>query len=233
MTPGPTPARACGRGRTGALVPALGPAPGLDLGLSLVPGLALALALVLAAAGAPVAAQQSGRVDGGVQWERGAVAGAVVFLVPVTPRSYAPPGGPAVIDQVDLRFTPQVVAVLPGTLVAFPNSDPILHNVFSPRGPGDGFDLGTYPPGETRSRRFTEPGMHVILCHVHPEMLAYVAVVPAPYHTVTDAAGAFVIDGIPPGRYVLRVWHGRRQAADREVAVAAGRTVSVQLRLER
>jgi plastocyanin len=195
--------------------------------------LVMVVVLGLAAAGAPVAAQQAGRVDGGVQWERGAVAGAVVFLVPETPRSYAPPGAPAVIDQVDLRFTPQVVAVLPGTMVAFPNSDPILHNVFSPRGPGGGFDLGTYPPGETRSRRFTEPGMHVILCHVHPEMLAYVAVVPAPYHTVSDAAGAFAIDGVPPGRYVLRVWHGRRHSADREVVVAAGRTASVQLRLER
>jgi hypothetical protein len=117
--------------------------------------------------------------------------------------------------------------------VEFPNSDPILHNVFSPRGPGDGFNLGTYPPGETRSRRFVEPGVHVILCHMHPDMVAYVAVVPTPYHAVVEADGAFILDGVPAGHYTLRTWRSRRHAQDREVAVTAGQVTRVRLGIDR
>jgi plastocyanin len=191
------------------------------------------LVLWLAASALPAAAgAQAGRVEGGVEVARGARGTLVVYLVPVEPRSYQPPDTPALIDQIDLRFVPQVVAVLPGTTVAFPNSDPILHNVFSPRGPGDGFNLGTYPPGETRSRRFTEPGVHVILCHMHPDMVAYVAVVPAPYHAVADVDGRFVMDPVPPGDYTLRVWRARRPAYERELTVTPGAATSLRIRLD-
>jgi plastocyanin len=179
------------------------------------------------------AAGQTGRVEGVVEVARGVAAGTVVYLVPAEARAYAPPDRPATIDQVRLRFIPQVVAVVAGTVVDFPNSDPILHNVFSPRGPGDGFNLGTYPPGETRSRRFVEPGVHVILCHMHPDMVAYVAVVPTPYHAVVEADGAFILDGVPAGHYTLRTWRSRRHAQDREVAVTAGQVTRVRLGIDR
>jgi plastocyanin len=174
----------------------------------------------------------SGRVEGTVFTGTLPAAGAVVFLDAGNATAADPDGAPVIIDQINLRFVPQVVAVLGGTTVAFPNSDPILHNVFSPRGPGDGFNLGTYPPGETRARRFHEPGVHVILCHVHPEMVAYVAVVPSPHRAVVDGDGRFVIDA-PAGRYTLRVWQARRAAVERDVTVAAGGTVRLQLQLTR
>jgi plastocyanin len=177
-------------------------------------------------------AAQTGRVEGTVHVAQGLASGTVVYLVGAQPREYSPPETAALIDQVQLRFVPQVVAVVQGTTVEFPNSDPILHNVFSPRGPGDGFNLGTYPPGETRSRRFVEPGVHVILCHMHPDMVAYVAVVPTPYHAVVDADGRFLLVDVPPGRYTLRGWRGRRQAQDREIVVAGGGVTRVQLRLD-
>jgi plastocyanin len=174
----------------------------------------------------------SGRVEGTVFTGTLPAVGAVVFLDAGNATTADPDGAAVIIDQIDLRFVPQVVAVLGGTTVAFPNSDPILHNVFSPRGPGDGFNLGTYPPGETRSRRFHEPGVHVILCHVHPEMVAYVAVVPSPYRAIVDSDGRFAIDA-PPGRYTLRVWQARRAAVHRDVTVAAGGTVRLQLQIRR
>jgi plastocyanin len=174
----------------------------------------------------------TGRVEGTVFTGTLPAAGAVVFLDVGSAAAADPDGAPVIIDQIDLRFVPQVVAVLGGTTVAFPNSDPILHNVFSPRGPGDGFNLGTYPPGETRARRFHEPGVHVILCHVHPEMVAYVAVVPSPYRAIVDRDGRFTIDA-PPGRYTLRVWQARRAAVHRDVTVAAGGTVRLQLQITR
>jgi plastocyanin len=175
----------------------------------------------------------TGRIEGTVHAAGAPAEGAVVLLTGGGVASQAPPNEPVIIDQIELRFVPQVVAVSPGTTVAFPNSDPILHNVFSPRGPGDGFDLGTYPPGETRSRRFTEPGVHVILCHVHPDMVAYVAVVNTPYHAIVGRDGGFAIDGVPPGRYVLDVWRSRRPSDQREVTVANGSTTRVQVQLSR
>jgi plastocyanin len=190
--------------------------------------------LLLATLAAGETQAQTGTVGGIVSVERGHPAGAVVFLVAAGEGiPHHPVEQPVVIDQVNLRFIPQVVAVLPGETVDFPNSDPVLHNVFSPRGPGDGFNLGTYPPNETRSRRFTEPGVHVILCHVHPEMLAYVMVVPTVYHAIADAGGSFAIEDVPEGRYTLRVWHGRRPTLEREVTVAAGATARVDLHLGR
>jgi plastocyanin len=195
----------------------------------------LALCLAAATTGAACAAAsagQAGRVEGIVEVARGAPGAIIVFLTPAELRSYDPPATPALIDQIDLRFVPRVVAVVPGTMVAFPNSDPILHNVFSPRGPGDGFNLGTYPPGETRARRFTEPGVHVILCHMHPDMVAYVAVVPTPYNAVADADGRFAIEAVPPGDYTLRVWRGRRPVYERELTVSAGAAIRLRIRVE-
>jgi plastocyanin len=189
--------------------------------------------LLLGLAVAGLRAGGTGRVEGTLHTGTRPAAGAIVFLAGSAAAAQPPPAEPVIVDQIELRFVPQVVAITAGTTVAFPNSDPILHNVFSPRGPGDGFNLGTYPPGETRSRRFVEPGMHVILCHVHPEMVAYVAVVATPHNAVVDSAGRFAIDRVPPGRYTLHVWQPRSGRLERTVDVADGTTVRLQLQLGR
>ena len=165
--------------------------------------------------------------------------GAVVYLVSPPgntgqppPQNLAPPeaAAPALIDQFRLRFVPTVLAVLPGSAVEFRNSDALLHNVFSPPGPGDGFNLGTYPKGEFRSHTFTELGPHVILCHVHPEMVLRVIVVDTPIHAVVDPEGRFRIENVPPGRYTLKVWHPAAEPFAEDVVVRAG--ASLDLRLE-
>src|ERR1700752_2124344 len=51
-----------------------------------------------------------------------------------------------VIDQRNLAFSPQVLAIRVGTTVEFPNNDKVFHNVFSWRD-GKKFDLGMYPKG--------------------------------------------------------------------------------------
>lgn len=140
-----------------------------------------------------------------------AAASAVVALLPADSES-ADLGvtDTVMIDQFELRFVPAVLAIRPGTTVLFRNSDPVLHNVFSPPGPGAGFNLGTYPRPGLRAQLFAAPGVHVILCHVHPEMVAYVNVTLANYTTVADAEGRFAIAGIAPGHYVVQVWTRRR-----------------------
>jgi len=146
------------------------------------------------------------------------VTGTVVALLDVG-QPDPPPGDTVVVDQLNLRFVPQTIVVTAGTPVAFRNSDPQQHNVFSPRGLGDGFNLGTYPTGESRTHVFARPGVHVMLCHVHPEMLAYVMVVPSTRTAIADAAGRFRLAGVPPGRYRVQVWHRRLPLHEEDVTV--------------
>lgn len=137
-----------------------------------------------------------------------------------------PPKTPVRIDQRGIRFLPHVTAIVAGTTVRFLNNDPEQHNVYSPEGR---YNLGTWPPGETRDFTFTRPGEYRQLCNVHPDMLAFVVVLATPYFAVTDATGAFTIPGVRPGSYALVVWSEKLDGLERTVNVEAGKTLSLQL----
>ena len=139
----------------------------------------------------------------------------------------------ATVDQHGLRFVPQVVVGRPGLTVSFLNSDPILHNVFSPGWLGKPFDLGTYPSDSVRSHRFAAEGPHVILCHVHPEMVAYVLIVATPYHAVTDAEGHFRIPGVTSGTYRLAVWRRGSEPRRERLVVPDRRALTLKLDISR
>ena len=192
--------------------------------------IAAVLLLQVAAAGARPSG--TGAVEGTLRSTDLRPAGAVVYLVP-TQGSVPAAVDTVMLDQRDLRFEPAVLAVTRGTTVEFLNSDPILHNVFSPSGPDDGFDLGTYPHGDRRPHTFAELGTYVILCNVHPEMAAYIVVVPAPYHVVADEEGRYRLPALPPGRYRLGVWQYRAALLERTVEIAAGAVVHLDLELAR
>jgi hypothetical protein len=53
-------------------------------------------------------------------------------------------------------------------------------------------------------------------------MSGTILVAPSPWYAVADAAGAFEIRGVPPGRYRLVVWNDRLPRVTRRVRVAAG-----------
>ena len=110
-----------------------------------------------------------------------------------------------VMKQQGLRFDPHILVVQVGTEVAFPNFDPVYHNVFSPS-PTKLFNLGVYPPGESRSVVLDRPGMVEILCHLHPHMYGIIVVLATPYFTQTDDKGAFALRDIEPGVYRLKYW---------------------------
>lgn len=191
------------------------------------------LPVILAALAVGLAARSPeapGTVVGTVRVDGARPDGAVIYLEPVDGSPARDPGR-TVVDQRRLRFVPEVVTVAPGTEVAFHNSDPLLHNIFSPEA-DEPFDLGTYPEGEARSHRFETAGAHVILCNIHPEMEAWVFVTPAPYTTVVDGDGAFRIEA-PAGRYRLGAWHRRGDAPERIIEIRDGRATRVDLRLSR
>jgi plastocyanin len=175
---------------------------------------------------------QSNAITGNVFLQEVPADGAVVHLYHESVPIDATTAETFIIDQRSLRFVPQVLSVLPGQEVQFRNSDPLFHNVFSPDTLGEDFDLGTYPAGQWRSHRFRRPGVHPILCHVHPEMEAYVVVVTTPYHGVSDSTGRFRVGNLPPGTFALEVWHRRAAPYTRTVTVRENSDLRLEIRLD-
>lgn len=144
-----------------------------------------------------------------------AAADGVLWLVPLTPSFHpsTPPAGEASsrrlrLVQKNKQFDPHILVVPLGSVVEFPNDDPLFHNVFS-LFEGKRFDLGLYEAGSSRNVRFDRPGICYIFCNIHPEMSAVVVVLETPYSAVSDKAGNLTIPAVPPGQYLLHVWHER------------------------
>ncbi len=157
---------------------------------------------------------------------------AVIYIDKIPGKRFNPPSSPVVLDQLNLTFTPHVLPVLAGTTVAFPNGDEIRHNVFSPTSSSK-FNLGSYPRGTTKYFVFDKPGPVTVLCNVHTEMSAYVIVTETPYFTVSDRAGNFSISDVPPGKYILNLWHEKAKPISTEIEVREGETLYLSLELKR
>jgi plastocyanin len=138
--------------------------------------------------------------------------GVVVWLEPVD--GSVPPASSrtAQMVQKDKRFIPHVLPIQVGTRVDFPNYDPIFHNAFS-NFAGQPFDVGLYPPGTSQKVRFRRDGIVRVFCNIHPTMSAVIVVLKTPYFAVSARSGAFALEGVPPGEYLLQLFHERSPEA--------------------
>jgi plastocyanin len=142
--------------------------------------------------------------------------GVVVWLEPATGTPViAASAGRAQMVQKNKTFTPHVLAVSVGTLVDFPNFDPIFHNAFSNYN-GQIFDIGLYPPGTTRSIAFRREGVVRVFCNIHPTMSAVIVVLKSLYFSTSAKNGGFEIANVPAGSYRTHVFHER--AAEQTLA---------------
>ena len=112
------------------------------------------------------------------------------------------------MEQRDRQFAPRMLAISAGSTVAFPNFDPVFHNVFS-TSHARAFDLGIYKNGETREVTFAKEGLIRIGCNLHANMSAYLVVVAAPHYVVTDPNGHFRFKSLAPGKYKVKAWSER------------------------
>lgn len=139
--------------------------------------------------------------------KHGNYSGVVISLVPAGWSAPALPVRHCRMLQKDKTFTPHILPVTAGTIVDFPNADPIFHSAFSSYS-GQVFDVGLYPPGENRSVRFTRPGVVRVFCNIHPSMSAVILVLTTPYFATTRGDGTFHMEA-PAGEYELHVFHER------------------------
>lgn len=190
---------------------------------------ALAIAVGMATGSTASAASLKGKVEAPGMRSN---ANAVVYVEKIDGSEFPAPKEPVVMDQKGKEFVPKVLPVLVGATVNFVNSDPIAHNVFTPDGCAEKFNLGTWPTGEARPYTFKRPCEAVILCNIHPEMSAYVVAVETPFFAVTDAEGRFTIPNLPDGTYTVSVWHERFKKQSQTVKVANG-TGTVDFTLKR
>lgn len=130
------------------------------------------------------------------------------------------------LDQRNLQFHPQVLPVMVGTRVEFPNRDNLFHNVFSYSQAKD-FDLGRYPKDDSRSVTFDRPGVVRVYCDIHSHMSATILVLKHPYFTSPDDSGVYVLSRVPPGKYRVVLWYDRDAVDRRNVEVKAGENLQL------
>ena len=140
--------------------------------------------------------------------------------------------GRARMDQRGEQFVPRVLAITAGTVVDFPNNDRVFHNVFS-LARARAFDLGRYAPGRNGSVRFDRPGIIPVFCDIHSHMSAYVLVFSHPFFAVTDDAGRYEIDNVPPGTYTLLIWSELGRATPRKITVTDSGITEADFQVER
>jgi len=178
------------------------------------------LMIVMAVVAMMSVAASAGTISGKVS---GVKDESVVYVEAVAGKTFPAPTAKPVIDQKGLMFMPHITVVQQGATVEFLNSDKVAHNVFWPKVGDDKkltHNLGTWPQGEKRAFKFDNVGAVPLLCNVHPEMSAYIVVVPTPYYVVTDKSGAYKIENVPDGSYSVTAWHEGAKKATKPVTVA-------------
>lgn len=133
----------------------------------------------------------------------------VVLEPPSTAAATASPGKlTATVDQRNLRFVPEISVVRTGTAIDFPNSDKVLHQVYS-FSPARNFKLSLYAGHVHPPLVFDTAGIVTLGCNIHDAMIGFIYVTTSPWFGKTDAAGNYEADNLPAGNYRVVIWHPR------------------------
>lgn len=140
----------------------------------------------------------------------------------------------AIIDQVNKRFVPMVIAIQKGQSVNFPNKDNIRHHVYSFSSIKQ-FSTELYAdiPGDPVI--FEQSGLAVLGCNIHDSMVGYIYVSEWQNVTTSDASGLvrFKQSAIPEE---IVIWHPWSNDEDNRrtvstATVSEGGTLEVQLNI--
>lgn len=127
-----------------------------------------------------------------------------------------------VVEQRWKQFSPRLLAIPPGSTVAFPNFDSFYHNVFSTSATQP-FDIGSYKEGQSRDMKFDKPGLVRLGCNVHARMASFIFVIDAPAYVPVEGGKEFNFRSLAPGKYKARIWSERTaEPAEQEITIKDG-----------
>ena len=154
----------------------------------------------------------------------------VVYLEGAPP---APPASPPpiVLDQVNCRYVPHVLALRTGQTLRVTSSDPTLHNVHGLCTVNDAFNFALVAAGEHKDIAFAQPEAFPVRCDVHPWMKAFIHVFAHPYFAVTSKDGSFAIRNLPAGSYTLVAWQ-EKYGTLRQPVTVAGQVLAADFRFQ-
>lgn len=150
--------------------------------------------------------------------------------VPVGAKLPANPA-PVKMDQIKCDFIPRVVIVPVGSSVEFLNSDRLMHNVRSGGKENPPFNRAQ-PHARTIAIGFKHPEVLRIDCDLHSWMRGWVVVAEHPFYTLTNEAGEFAFENVPPGKYTLQLWQETLGTTTQEITVT-GDSTSVAVRMQK
>ena len=158
-----------------------------------------------------------------------------VYIDAVPGKKFDAPVEHVSVDQRNLKFIPHSTIILRGTTADFLNSDQVAHNVYWPSINGKKslrHSLTIVSPNQRKSFQFNDLGTAQILCNIHPDMLAYLVIVPTPYFALTGNDGTFTIKNVPPGAYTLKTWSEDGKPTTQTITVTDA-TTSVELAVKK
>lgn len=138
-----------------------------------------------------------------------------------------------VMDQKDCDFTPRIQVLANGGEILTINSDEVWHSVHTYElinGMRRTISNVSQPQsvvGFTKRIRLRRGKVVKFECDAHAYMHGWVFVAENPYYAIVDDEGAFSITDVPPGKYVVKSWHGRLDEREATVEVAPGAEVEL------
>jgi hypothetical protein len=182
----------------------------------------------------------------------GRVKNAVVWIEDIK-KGKAFSKNPVNITLKNCRTEPHVSVGFVGGKFVFRNDDDILHTVQLKLGveyqkkcssrpvtdgatiynlalPNKGVNIEKPIKGYYRYSKDT--GFIQVMSNTHECIHGYVFVFDHPYASVSDDQGSFLMDGLPPGEYVLTAWHEGFGTKQQRIAVKAGEAANVAIELQ-
>ena len=152
----------------------------------------------------------------------GELANVIVYVKNAPAGSYPAPA-PAVLDQKGCQYVPHVSVAQVGQPIQIKNSDATLHNVHALPEVNNAFNEGQPVQGMVSTKKFDKAEVKPfrIKCDVHGWMKSWMAVLPHPFHGVSQMNGTFNIANLPPGTYTLVAWHEKYGTQEQAVTVGA------------
>lgn len=134
-------------------------------------------------------------------------------------------GEPALPERLEIAFSggsllPSTIVARPGATLLFVNQDEIAHELYGV-GKSDLAAEATSPRGR-RSVTVKEPGVIELRDQLVPHVRGFLHVVANAIAVATpEASGQFAFPEIKPGKYTLKVLHGKDEIASKEVEVGS------------